>query len=776
MKLLVTFCWTLGLIFIGSSLAQAAPILALAESNKLIRFESTSPNFIQSRTTVTGLQPGEILLVIDFRPSTGQLYGVTDASRLYVINPTTGAATQVGSGSFSPALDLGGIRGLAVDLGFDFDPVADQIRVVTITGQNLRLNPDTGLVVGVDSALAFASGDPNAGRADLVSAAAYSNNVAGATSTTLYTIVNGNGSGFPPTVLATQGSPGGSPVSANAGQLFTVGTIGLVYIEPTGLDIAPDGTAYALLTSTDTLNQFFTINLATGAASHFAGIGPEFVRDLAVVLPNSVPPAGTFQFDATSYSVNEDANFVTVTVTRTGDTTVAAAVDLTTVDDSAEQRSDYIIALRKLAFGPGETSKSVKILIVDDVFVEPLETFNVFLSNATAGFLPGSPNPAAVTIVSNDPITVQPLPNPLGDAQFFVRQHYFDFLNREPDAAGLDFWVNQITSCGTNQQCIDLRRINVSAAFFLSIEFQSTGTLAYLTEKAAFSGLPRYRAFMRDVQALQKDYVFGAPGAGVQLEANKQAFFDDFVARPEFLTRYAGTTNEQYVFTLFANAGLATTTAELYIARLNGAQVVPPSGSPATGLIVLRQAINTPAVAVSLSFSGLTSAETEAHIHGPAAADANAPAIVTLPSGQFVDFQTPLTNPQLRDLSRGMFYVDVHTSSFPNGEIRGQLPPNRFVTDMIVRSLDAGIITRAQALRLVAESDYFRISEFNRAFVMMEYFGYLRRNPDDPPDNNLAGFSFWLTKLNQFNGNFVNADMVKAFIKSTEYRGRFGLP
>lgn len=192
--------------------------------------------------------------------------------------------------------------------------------------------------------------------------------------------------------------------------------------------------------------------------------------------------------------------------------------------------------------------------------------------------------------------------------------------------------------------------------------------------------------------------------------------------------------------------------------------------------VVVRQSVNEPVVSISLSFSGLTSAETEAHLHGPAAADANAPAIVTLSNGQFAEFQAFLSNPQFLDLSRGRLYVDVHTTNFPNGEIRGQLPSNLFVPDMIIRSLDAGVITRAQALQLIAESDYFRMNEFNRAFVLMEYFGYLRRNPDDPPDNNLTGFNFWLTKLNQFNGNFVNADMVKAFIKSTEYRGRFGPP
>jgi hypothetical protein len=91
-----------------------------------------------------------------------------------------------------------------------------------------------------------------------------------------------------------------------------------------------------------------------------------------------------------------------------------------------------------------------------------------------------------------------------------------------------------------------------------------------------------------------------------------------------------------------------------------------------------------------------------------------------------------------------------------------------------VDALNQGLISRAEALRLIVEDADYRAKEFNRAFVLMEYFGYLRRNPDDPPDNNLNGYNFWLNKLNEFNGNFVNADMVKAFIKSTEYRRRFG--
>lgn len=279
------------------------------------------------------------------------------------------------------------------------------------------------------------------------------------------------------------------------------------------------------------------------------------------------------------------------------------------------------------------------------------------VSNATQGFLPGSPNPVAVTIVDNDFPTIQPVPNPLGDAQFFVRQQYFDFLNREPDPAGFNFWVNQITSC-VSQQCIEHKRINASAAFFLSIEFQRTGMTAFLTHRLTDeSVIPRYVEFMRDVQALQKDFVFGTPGADAQLEANKRAFFDDFVFRPEFVIRFGMLSNAQYVDLLL----------------------------------------------------------------------------------------------QIRNV-----------------------PFTQAKRDALVNGLNSGTETRATVLRKIVENESFAQSQRNRAFVLMEYFAYLRRNPNDPPDNNFAGFIFWLDKLNSFNGDFIAAEMVEAFIRSTEYRSRFG--
>jgi uncharacterized protein (TIGR03118 family) len=279
------------------------------------------------------------------------------------------------------------------------------------------------------------------------------------------------------------------------------------------------------------------------------------------------------QFATSSFAVDEAGGHVDFTVVRTGSTTGTATVNYNTYDESqaghASQKSDYEISLGTLTFNPGETSKTFRILVVNDNFVEGDETINLALSNPTgAGVGLGSPNTAEVTILDNDSVASHS--NPIDNARFFVRQHYLDFLNREPDDAGFDFWTNQITSCGTDTHCTEVRRVNVSAAFFLSIEFRNTGLLAYLANQAAFgpnaSGSPApvlYGQFMHDVQLLQRDFIFGAPGADAQLEANKQAFFAYTVGRPEFVAKYpTSMTPAQFVDALFANAGITPTAEE----------------------------------------------------------------------------------------------------------------------------------------------------------------------------------------------------------------------
>src|SRR5262245_7067477 len=493
--------------------------------------------------------------------------------------------------------------------------------------------------------------------------------------------------------------------------------------------------------------------------------------------------ASSVQFSAATYLVSESTGLATLTVTRLGNTSTAADVSYATNDNGnmnscnvnngkASSRCDYEQTIGTLHFAPGETFKTISVPFTDDAYAEGNETFTVNLTNANGTVL-GSPNIATVTIADNETTSGV---NPIDNTNFFVYQHYLDFLNRQPDPGGFAFWTNNISSCGANPACTEVQRINTSASFFLSIEFNETGLLAYLTNRAAFGNMSApnppvpltYNRFVNDTQALQKNFIFGAPGAAAQLEANKQAYFNEFVTRPQFVAKYGSLSNRDYVDTLFATAGLNTTTAELYIAKLNGSQLVPPNASSATGLVILRQAASGFGANVSLSFNNLSSAETSAHIHGPAAAGANAPAIATLPNGQVVNFPITLTAAQANDLSGGLLYVDVHTANSPDGEIRGQLPRNLFIRDVLVARLDDGTLTRAQVLRLVAESEFLKLNEFNRAFVGMEYFGYLRRDPDS------AGFNFWLNKLNNFNGNFINAEMVKAFLSSIEYRQRFG--
>ncbi len=281
---------------------------------------------------------------------------------------------------------------------------------------------------------------------------------------------------------------------------------------------------------------------------------------------------------------------------------------------------------------------------------------------------------------SAESFTVTPnISNSIDDARFFVRQHYLDFLSRQPDQSGWDFWTNEITSCGANAQCIELKRINVSAAFYISIEFQETG---YLVERiyktsygdamgtSTFGGthtlavpIVRLNEFLPDTQGIGQGVVVGQTGWETVLENNKQAFTAGFVQRTRFTTAYPTTrTPAEFVDMLFANAGVT-----------------------------------------------------------PSATDRNA--------------------------AIGEFNAATNTTD---------------------------TAARGRALRRVAENSTLNQREFNRAFVLMQYLGYLRRNPNGAPDSDYSGYDFWLTKLNQFNGNFVNAEMVKAFIVSGEYRQRFG--
>lgn len=555
-----------------------------------------------------------------------------------------------------------------------------------------------------------------------------------------------------------------------------------------------------------------------------AGTGEEEHGLFGSLKPTTASATSLVQFATDEFVIGEGNGHIDITVTRAGNASGAATVNFNTFDQSqaahASQKSDYQIALSKLTFNPGETSKTVRILIVNDSFVEGDETIDLALSNPTgAGVGLGSPNAATLKIIDND--VVAPLTNPIDDVNFFVRQQYLDFLNREPDAAGLAFWTDQITSCGVDATCREVRRINVSAAFFLSIEFQNTGLEAYLTQRVAFGNLtlgPQvpvlYGTFERDTQALQKDFVFGQPGADAQLEANKVAFFNEFVTRPEFVDKYPSTlTNDQYVDNLMASAGISPSN---FVVNLTNAQENPPTNPTTTGgarrpasfgtatfnMNIAQTQMTFTATINNLDFTGSQTADINdnlvaAHIHaGPSVApgvngpvvwgffgapfnDTTPPDVVNTPFGSGVGgtisgkWDPPEGNgttfaAQLANLKAGRAYINFHTTQFGGGEIRGNFPEMDAFRTSLVNGLNASTETRATVLRKVAEYPFLNQREFNNAFVFMEYVGYLRRDADT------SGFNFWLRKLNEFGGNFVNAEMVKAFLSSSEYRQRFG--
>ena len=234
------------------------------------------------------------------------------------------------------------------------------------------------------------------------------------------------------------------------------------------------------------------------------------------------------------------------------------------------------------------------------------------------------------------------LPNQINDAQFFVRQHYLDFLNRNPDSGGLNYWTGQITQCANNDLCIKTQRITVSAAFFIEQEFQDTGSFVYRFYKASYGRRPTNAEFVAD-----RSTVIG----GSNLEAKKQAFANDWVGRAAFLQMYPTTmAAEQFVNKLFDTAALVPFTTE-----------------------------------------------------------------------------------------RQQFISDMQSGK-----------------------------TRAQVLREVVEISTFKTREYNPSFVLMQYFGYLHRNPDQ------GGYDFWLNVLDNRAPNNYRA-MVCAFITSREYQERFGL-
>ncbi len=232
--------------------ATAAQLSGVDADNRLVSFSSASPKQVKA-TAIKGLADGERVLGLDRRPADGRLYLLGSTSRLYTVDAQSGQATAVGTGPFSPSL-------FGVGFGFDFNPVVDRIRVTSNYAQNLRLQPDTGVVAATDRALAFAAGDANAGTVPTIAGSAYTDNVAGTMTTQLLDIDTTND------VLALQDPP-------NDGGLKTVGELGAGDItNPVSFDISAAGEAFAALKiKRRTGTQLYRIDISTGKATRAAG-------------------------------------------------------------------------------------------------------------------------------------------------------------------------------------------------------------------------------------------------------------------------------------------------------------------------------------------------------------------------------------------------------------------------------------------------------------------------------------------------------------------------
>ena len=340
---------TIILIAFHAGTAMAAQIFGVDAANNLVRFDSAAPGTIKTSQPIQGLAAGETILGMDFRPQDAALFVLGSTNRLYIIDyvsdPSTATATPVGnSGSFT-------LNGTA--FGFDFNPTVDRIRVVSNTDQNLRLNPNDGSLTATDTALAYASGDPNAAANPNIVGSAFTNNFVGATTTTLYGIDSNLD------ILVIQNPP-------NAGQLNTVGPLGVNVSDNVGFDIeGSSSTGFMAVVPVGGVEQLFTVDLSTGAATlvgtigsgtPLQGIAVAPTQFSAVLVGTNVAFNGSSaadilvidqsggllrhnRYSAGDSGFNSDFDFDTITP---GDQTVSATDPAVTVQVTADSNDDHI--------------------------------------------------------------------------------------------------------------------------------------------------------------------------------------------------------------------------------------------------------------------------------------------------------------------------------------------------------------------------------------------------------------------------------------------------
>jgi hypothetical protein len=412
--------------------------------------------------------------------------------------------------------------------------------------------------------------------------------------------------------------------------------------------------------------------------------GEDFYVDLSKAVNSELPAArgvvaisaherAAIQFGAATYVAGEGDERATIILTRNGDMTLPARVDYNTVDDErsvrcddnagssgvAFARCDYATTYDTLFFAPGERQKSFTIPLVDDRHDEPEETIELRLSDPV-GVALGARSVVRLTITDND---APDEANPLDAHAFFVRQHYLDFLSREPEMSGITAWTNVLDNCpdpaNTNADSPSARcdRNLVSSSFFRSQEFELKGYFVYRFYRVAFNRRPQYSEFIPDMRRVTGQ-------TADEVYAKRRAFGEAWMQRKEFADMYGAMGNAGFVDALLGRYNLT--------------------------------AINT-------------------------------------------------TDP-----------------ANPDGTAMVQL-----TRDDLVAALDAQPqrLTRAQTVRAIVQSREVDAMEYNGAFVAMQYYGYLRRTPEQ------SGYEAWLQVINRGDGYRV---MVNGFMNSLEYRLRFG--
>jgi hypothetical protein len=390
----------------------------------------------------------------------------------------------------------------------------------------------------------------------------------------------------------------------------------------------------------------------------------------------------SIQFAASSFTASEGDGRATISVRRSGSTTKPATVDYLTLDNLADipcdptirrpdgslypqgtafARCDYATTLDTLRFAPGESEKTFTIPLVDDTHVEVQESAGLRLLAPVGATLDTRAN-AVLSITDNDAANT---PNPVNEHAFFVRQHYLDFLSREPEAG--EPWSGVLNRCANpfnfdaQSPSASCDRIIVSQSFFGAPEFRLKGFFVFNFYRVAFDRRPGYAEIIPDMSS-----VTGA--TATEVYAKRAALAVTFTQRAGFKARFDGLSNTAYVNALLDRYGL--------------------------------QQVTTP-------------------------------------------------DPQQ-----------------PEGGIKVTLTRAELIDRLGAAAGSAQALTRAQVLRAVVESDEVGAIEYMGAFVAMQYYGYLRRTPEE------SGYQAWLKVIKEDPNNI--RIMVNGFMNSTEYKLRFG--